>query len=301
MGWNGGVIRRLPAAAAALLLLAALTGCTSQAAPTASGAPTPSVGDPKISADLSYVSGGTSAQTLDACIPRGASAPRPAVVVVHGGSFLTGDKATQGLRYICTRLAKAGYDAFSIDYRLLPGHPYPDALHDLQSAIRWIRSEKQVARFGLDPKRVGAFGESAGAVLVAENGTAGSGSLERGTRTKAVVSLSTAPNFQLDPASVSGDALKLALGYLGCTSLQACPAAKKASAIAAVDPSDPPFLLAASKGDWIPPQGSVQFAASLKKAGVPVQLDIEDGSGHGLQLVTPDLAQKILAFYAAHL
>lgn len=296
------MIRRLPTAAAALaLLLAALTGCTSQPAPAASGAPTPSVGEPRITTGLSYVPGGTSEQTLDACIPRGGSAPRPAVVVVHGGSFLSGDKATQGLRYICTRLARAGYDAFSIDYRLLPGSPYPAALHDLQAAIRWIRADAQVSRFGLDPKRIGAFGESAGAVLVAENGTAGSGSLDSGTRTRAVVSLSTAPNFQLDPSQVSGDALKLALGYLGCRSLKDCPAAKKASALAAVDPSDPPFLLAASKGDWIPPQGSVQFAGALKKAGIPVELDIEDGSGHGLQLVTPDLAKKVLAFYAEHL
>ena len=45
----------------------------------------------------------------------------------------------------------------------------------------------------------------------------------------------------------------------------------------------------------------MQFAGALKQAGVPVELDIEDGSGHGLQLVTPDLAKKILAFYAEHL
>ncbi|MGN6407156.1 MAG: alpha/beta hydrolase [Curtobacterium sp.] len=292
-------MHRRSVVAAALLLVAALAGCTAQTPPR--GAPTASVGDPTVVQNIAYVPNAKHDQRLDACIPKGVSKPRPAIVVVHGGSFESGDKATQGLRYICTKLAKSGYDAFSINYRLLPAHPYPAALHDLQSAIRWIRAPAQVKRFDLDPTRVGAFGESAGAVLVTENGTQGSGSLATGTRTRAVVAVSTAPSFELSTSGVSPDAVRLALGYLGCTSLADCPDAAKASAITAVDASDPPFLLATSTHDFIPVAGSREFAAALQRVHVPVELDVAQGSGHGLQLVTPALAARIMAFYAAHL
>ena len=214
---------------------------------------------------------------------------------------MKGAKDDPGARYICRRLAQAGYDAFSIDYRLLPDHPYPDALRDLQSAVEWLRRGPQVERFDLDPGRIGGFGESAGAVLVAEDGTAGSGSLSDGARLRAVVGLSTASTFQLPPSEVSGAALQLALQYLGCTSLTRCMNAKRASALAAVDGTDPPFLLAAAEGDWIPVGSTTAFAAALKQAGVPVQTRIEPGDGHGLQLVDGALMTQILRFYARYL
>ena len=55
--------------------------------------------------------------------------------------------------------------------------------------------KRAVLQHGIDPARIGAFGGSAGAILVAEAGTAGTGPLDQGSRLKAVVELSGIMDF----------------------------------------------------------------------------------------------------------
>ena len=297
--------RSAPRAAVALLLGVLLVGTAIVSSPlgarAATSAPPPSTAAPRVLRDLQYVRDGSAAHRLDVCLPRGAAVARPAVVVVHGGAFIGGDKGTAGMRTVCARLARAGYVTFSVNYRLLPRSAFPDALRDLRSAVRWIRAPAQRARFHVDPERVGAFGESAGAVLVAENGTRGHASVQRGTRFRAVVGLSTATTFELDPSGLSSDARRTALAYLGCRSFSPCPAARRASALRFVDRSDPAFLLAASRDDWIPLRSTTAFAAALRRVHVPVGTVVVDGRAHGLQLLDDRLMRRVLRFYARHL
>jgi acetyl esterase/lipase len=64
-------------------------------------------------------------------------------------------------------LAKAGYAALSVSYRLL--NPmleetlWPVQLDDVQRAVRWVRAH--AGDFNIDPERVGAYGYSAGGHL----------------------------------------------------------------------------------------------------------------------------------------
>src|SRR5256885_956012 len=95
---------------------------------------------------------------LDVYQPAKKGKSRPAVVVVHGGGWTQGDKALfaqQG-----NQLAERGFVAFSINYRLAPAHPYPAAVQDVEAAVAWVR--KHAKAYGVDPKRVGALGGSAG-------------------------------------------------------------------------------------------------------------------------------------------
>jgi acetyl esterase len=285
--------------AAALLALCA--GAVGPAQVAEAAAPAPSTAAPRLLRDLQYVADGTAAHRLDACVPRGAARPRPAVVIVHGGSFTGGDKGTAGVRTMCLRLARAGYVAFSVNYRLLPAAAFPDALHDLQHAVRWIRSPDRIARFHVDPARIGAFGESAGAVLVAENGTRGHGSVGAGARFRAVVGLSTATTFELDRSALSPDARRMALQYLGCDDFTGCAAARRASALRFVDRSDPAFLLAASRDDWLPARSSTRLVAALRRVHVPAAAVVSDGRAHGMQLLDDALMRRVLRFYARHL
>ncbi len=98
---------------------------------------------------------------LDLYAAPGSAAPRPAVLVVHGGSWRGGDR-TQ-LPAICRYLAARGYAAASIDHRLAPAHPFPAAHEDVLAAIAWLRREGPA--LGLDPARLVLYGRSSGAHL----------------------------------------------------------------------------------------------------------------------------------------
>jgi acetyl esterase/lipase len=103
---------------------------------------------------------------LDVYKPAGtATAPRPAVLLIHGGGWTSLDKSTmQGMGNF---LARHGYVAFSVDYRLYADgkNSWPAQLDDVQRAVRWIRAN--AAKYNVDPHHIGAFGHSAGGQLAA--------------------------------------------------------------------------------------------------------------------------------------
>lgn len=109
---------------------------------------------------------------LDLYQPQGDTArARPAVVIVHGGGFTGGDKATAQMVRQAENLARLGYVAVSINYRLAPSGGIPrqvitDAAHDCKAAIRWLRS--QAASLRIDGDRIASLGSSAGAYTVLE-------------------------------------------------------------------------------------------------------------------------------------
>lgn len=104
---------------------------------------------------------------LDAFVPR-ASAPGPAVILVHGGGWEAGDKVTY-VTPLFEPLARAGLAWFSIDYRLTPRSTHQDQLADVRRAIRFVRARH--ARFNIDPARVVLVGESASGQMVTQIAT----------------------------------------------------------------------------------------------------------------------------------
>ena len=64
---------------------------------------------------------------------------------------------------LCIRLARKGYLAVAVSYRLAPRYQFPAPLYDVKGAIRFLRGN--AARFGIDPDRIGVTGSSAGAYL----------------------------------------------------------------------------------------------------------------------------------------
>ncbi|WP_394824641.1 carboxylesterase/lipase family protein [Pendulispora albinea] len=107
--------------------------------------------------------------TVNVTTPRArpSAKPKPVMVWVHGGSFISGD----GARYDPPRLAAQGdVVVVTINYRLgvfsLLAHPSLEGtnfgLLDQQAALRWV--QRNAAAFGGDPGNVTLFGESAGGV-----------------------------------------------------------------------------------------------------------------------------------------
>jgi acetyl esterase/lipase len=100
---------------------------------------------------------------LDWAEPDTRGAARPAVVLIHGGAWMFGQRSE--LRALQFMLAKEGFVAISVDYRLAPEAVFPQPLHDAQCAVRWLRSQSAVHAIAAD--QISAWGHSAGAHLAA--------------------------------------------------------------------------------------------------------------------------------------
>jgi acetyl esterase/lipase len=96
--------------------------------------------------------------------PESFTGPRPAVVQVHGGGWVVGDKREQG-RPLLAHLATRGFVGFNVNYRLSPGATFPDHLVDIKRAIAWIR--EHAAELRVDAGFIAVTGGSAGGHLAA--------------------------------------------------------------------------------------------------------------------------------------
>jgi acetyl esterase/lipase len=110
---------------------------------------------------------------LDLYEPAGDTAAlRPAIVVVHGGGFVAGDKAGANYAQLAIEYAKRGYVAVSINYRLAPFYALAqdlpaviaDASEDYKAAVRYLRAMAGPLR--VDPDRIAGLGGSSGAMTV---------------------------------------------------------------------------------------------------------------------------------------
>lgn len=94
----------------------------------------------------------------------------PVMVFIHGGAFTGGAGAADV--YDGTSFARAGVVCVTINYRLgvegflpIPGAPTNLGLRDQIFALHWVRDN--IAAFGGDRQNVTVFGESAGAMSIA--------------------------------------------------------------------------------------------------------------------------------------
>jgi acetyl esterase/lipase len=88
---------------------------------------------------------------------------RPAVLLIHGGGWSSGSKLD--MARTARQLASRGFAVFAINYRLAPQFVFPAQLEDCAAAVNWIRENADAYR--VDPKKIGAFGYSAGGHLAA--------------------------------------------------------------------------------------------------------------------------------------
>jgi acetyl esterase/lipase len=89
---------------------------------------------------------------------------RPALVYLHGGGWVLGDKCNQGLP-LCNHLAKLGWVCANANYRLSPGATWPDHLIDAKAAIAFMRDHAD--EWNVDPNFVAIAGGSAGGHIAA--------------------------------------------------------------------------------------------------------------------------------------
>jgi acetyl esterase/lipase len=120
--------------------------------------------DVKVVKDIEFARVAGRSLKLDVYMPPTPGERRPAVLQIHGGAWIIGDKREQGIPLL-GHLAAAGWVGFNANYRLSPGATFPDHLVDLKRALAWIRDH--AAEYGADPDFVCVTGGSAGGHLTA--------------------------------------------------------------------------------------------------------------------------------------
>jgi len=262
--------------AAILLLCAVLT----DSGPSYAYTPPAAILAPGIAAAPNLAYGTHPRQTLDLFYSE--TRVLPLVVFIHGGAWESGDKA-EDLAY---GLTYYGFAVASINYRLSRDAIFPAQLEDCKLAVRWLRFN--AGRYHLDPTRVAVYGASAGAHLASLMGTTGGVAafdvgdyLEESSRVQAVVDFFGPSDLALYGPSKPDDALTRLFGGLTASLPEQVAAANPITYIA---PGDPPFFIAHGDSDTIVPLIHSQIlVAALQKAGVPVELHVVEGGGHGFE------------------
>ncbi|HEB28532.1 MAG TPA: alpha/beta hydrolase [Porticoccus sp.] len=90
--------------------------------------------------------------------------PVPALLYIHGGGFVVGNIDTEHAGAVAIA-AELGVVVISVDYRLAPEDPFPAGLDDCYASLQWLHENAEV--LGVDTKRIGIYGQSAGGGLAA--------------------------------------------------------------------------------------------------------------------------------------
>jgi acetyl esterase/lipase len=294
------ILMLLVLSAASIAQLQAPQGTPPKTTPASPEAPSVSV-----QSDVSYGEVAGHALLLDVYQPpEAASGLQPAVILIHGGGWTGFDKST--VRGMGMFLARSGFAAFAVDYRLLhrSENRWPAQLDDVQRAVRWIRANS--AKSHVDTDHIGAFGHSAGAQLAALLGmedtrdNSDSALAKYSSRVQAVVDVSGPADFTIH-RDTDDDAFLT--NFFGGDYAQHAKVWQEASPVFHVSKDDSPFLIVHGTQDTsVPLAQSQELADKLKQAGVPVKLvTVDDVHTFRTPEARKRLALETLTFFMQYL
>lgn len=225
--------------------------------------------------------GSTQERKLDSYLPTGTAGPTAAVVWVHGGGFVKGDKSQERIVAIAEDLARRGWAVFSVNYCLPQEGPgFPVEPQDVRDAVRWVTAN--AGSLNVDADRLATWGGSAGANLAVQVAA------RLGTAEVAATAGWSGPYDFTDPVGWSEKNWATGIKYLGCDPRDAgcVPTAEAASPVHAVDGDrTPPTFLAGSVGDPVVPSRQQRLMdAALTGAGVPHRSLLVAGTAHSTAL-----------------
>jgi acetyl esterase/lipase len=255
--------------------------------------------------DVTYGKGPDAAhQKLDILYHKDSEQLRPAIVMIHGGGFRAGSKAA--FHPLMRDFALQGYVTLSVTYRFSQIAPFPAQVADCKLAVRWLRAHAE--KYGVDPKRVGVTGASAGAYLAAmlaltdsADGFDGHGAYrEQSSSVQAAVPLCGA--YDVRPPALRRAGMSEAdwENFLGEAPSANPGLALKASPVAHASRHAPPFLIIHADNDLLAPAFfASDLAQALETAGARCALCLVKGAAHGWPLAyETDVPQRMAAFFA---
>ncbi len=250
------------------------------------------------------------ALTMDVFTPEKAN--HAAVIWIVSGGLYSSHELIQPI-FILPFLAR-GYTVFAVVHSSQPRYTATEVIPDIGRAVRFIRS--RAAEFKIDPMRIGITGASSGGHLAVYQGVTGDqGNPEAKDPVEQVSSRVQAVACFFPPTDFLnyGAPGKVNLGT-GCLApfkavfdFQELDASKRnlvsvrdparrleigrqVSPVYHVTKDDPPTLIIHGDADTLVPlQQSERLIGCLKEAGVPAELIVKPGAGHGWPTIWLDI------------
>lgn len=253
-----------------------------------------------VESDVVFGTGGGRDLKCNVYMPPQPGPNRPAVLLVHGGGWMSGDRGQ--LHGYGILLGRIGYVCVATEYRLGGESKWPAQIHDVKAALRWMRTHSD--RLGIDPNKISVSGNSAGAHLslmlaatpnVPEfEGDGGS----PGVPTDVAACVAFYAPTQLynpnDPRFADFFAFLFGKGY-------AADVARKASPIDHVSTAFPPTLLiTGNKDELVPDEASFRMYRALIDAGARAELHVYSEAPHAFD-ATPEFGRQTAAITALFL
>ncbi len=280
----------------AALLLVSLFSCQKQLA---------DADDEKLAAAtlLNLPYGSLPLQNMDAYLPAGRSSSTTKVmVIIHGGAWITGDKADLNGFVDTLRRRNPDYALFNINYRLSDGvnHLFPTQENDVNLAIGFINSRR--AQYGLSNKFV-FIGASSGGHLALLQGY----KYPAPIAPKAVIAFSAPTDLNdmyTNPAGGLPALADLLATAIGGTPVLAPLLYSNGGPINFVGPATPPTLLLHGTTDpLVSSRQAVLLQNKLQLNGVPNRVILYPGAAHVDTWTNTqffDAFNKIAEFLATH-
>jgi acetyl esterase len=230
--------------------------------------------------------------------PKDALGTLPLVVSIHGGAFA---RRADNFPANDARLAMLGALVVSVDYRIVPDHPFPAGVEDCYAALCWA-----VAELDIDPGRVVVTGASAGGALAAAVALMARDRRGPTISYQALVipviddRCATASMDQYAEAPLFGGTQAKAMWttYLGPgadrSSVSPYAAPARATSLAGL----PAAFIQVNGMDPLRDEG-IEYAQRLLADGVPVELYCAPGQHHGLSEDARTKAQAERVFHEA--
>lgn len=251
----------------------------------APGAPRPPVGSEKVHEGGRMTD--IEVPQFSVVLPEKSKATGAAVVIFPGGGYTilamdhegrayAGWLAERGIAGIVVKYRVSGNDAFNY------GFPVP--FLDARRAIRTVRANAE--KWGVDPKKVGVMGSSAGGHLASlcttrfddQFSEEGKDAID-GQSCRPDFSILIYPVISMEPPLAHGGSRKRLLGASPSEEMS-----KRCSTEQAVGKTTPPTFLLTTSDDMVDCRNSLQFAIACRANGIPAELHLFPKGGHGYGL-----------------
>lgn len=260
--------------------------------------------------------------TMDRFVPRNPNG-KAVVLVISGGWFSSPEALPiDFVKPMC----QAGYQVFAVAHGSQPRFTIPEILDDMHRATRWIRANAK--RFQIDPNNLGIYGGSAGGHLSLMLGMVhkpgdpkANDPVERQPSGVQAVGCFFPPTDFLNwskpgevmlgkphilpniPPAFDFHKQDPKTGQFITITDQAEreKIGKEISPITLVGPKSAPVQLVQGTNDLLVPDYQARiFEEAMKKAGIPCDLIIKQGAGHGWAGMDKDVA-NFAKFFNQHL
>lgn len=221
--------------------------------------------------DVSFVSPSGVRLQCDIHLPPGAG-PWPGLITIHGGGWIVGDRSWYEEE--ATFFASQGYVVFNASYRLAPLHPFPAAVADIQSLVRFARASAR-AEPGL-----AAFGNSAGGHLAAMAALCPvpfDGGPAEGFRVDGFVGVSPITELPLPDDPFFPVAKQFLEQFMGCAHAEGPERWASAGPMRYADASVPGLLIHGDRDDIVSVEQSRRLHAAMNGGA---ELVVMPGEGH---------------------